>query len=118
MNSIHLKLEYEDALSSKKDLLLIEQSLLNSINHLKNFNSLRKKEFAFKTVLKKDMSILENKFQETENILPINELHIIINKPKETIKKIAKQEEHIEPRIHSDIERQLQEIQSKLASLS
>ena len=51
MTNIHVKLDYAEALESKKDLLVSEKSLLELIRHLKSYNALRKKTYTLKNKL-------------------------------------------------------------------
>ena len=43
-SNIHIKLEYPEAVAMKKEALLCEQSLLQIVNHIRAYDSLKKKE--------------------------------------------------------------------------
>ena len=52
MNPIYIKIEYDEAVSSKKQLLSSQINALNLIKKVSNYRLLRKKELAKKTEFK------------------------------------------------------------------
>jgi len=124
-SSIHIKIDYGKAVDLKKDTLLIEKSLLEIIQHTRNYSLLRKKEFILKSQLKKAMMEIESLVKSIEPSMPTEELrhakllgkNKIEENPVKITKKI-KEKTNLSVRTpRSDIESQLQEIQAKLASL-
>ena len=107
MENRHIKLEYEEALSAKKQLLSMELNLLQTEKRVRNYKLLRKKELAMKNFLKICLRELRTKINSEESTMPQEEEPMKIR----TIKK------GIEKRKQADIQYQLKEIQEKLESL-
>lgn len=107
METRHIKLDYEEALSAKKQLLSIELNLLQTEKRVRNYKLLRKKELAMKNLLKRYLRELRMKISSEESTFPAEEEPIKMR----TIKK------GIEKRKQEDIKKQLDEIQEKLARL-
>jgi hypothetical protein len=107
METRHIKLEYEEALSAKKQLLSIELNLLQTEKRVRNYKLLRKKELAMKNFLRRCLRELRMKISSEESTLPEEEEPIKIK----TIKR------GIEKRKQEDIQNQLAEIQEKLERL-
>ncbi|MBS3070853.1 hypothetical protein J4407_00960 [Candidatus Pacearchaeota archaeon] len=109
---IHLRLEYDDAVDSVKDILEIEKSLMILAKKIKDYLYVRKDELKIK-------SSLSRKSKETKSIMK----RMIDNFPQvKTPKVFGKKSfdfDKIEGRskIDSSIERQIYEIQEKLNSL-
>jgi hypothetical protein len=124
-SSIHIKIDYGKALGLKKDTLLIEKSLLQIIQHTRNYNILRKKEFLLKSQLKKSLAEIELLVKEIEPSLPTEELkQAKLMGRQEQKEKLAHDTKKIKDKPtlrvnlpRNNIELQLQEIQEKLASL-
>ncbi|MBM3247310.1 hypothetical protein FJZ17_02100 [Candidatus Pacearchaeota archaeon] len=121
--SVHIKIDYGKAVSLKRDTLIVEKSLLEIIQHTRNYNLLRKKEFLLKTQLKRAMAEIESLIVHIEPTLPTEELKQVklLEKPEKKEKvlraaKSVKEKAEIVSR-RNDIESQLEEIQAKLASL-
>ena len=124
-SNIHIKLEYPEAVSMKKEALLCEQSLLNIVRHIRNYDSLKKKEFVVKNKVKKDLEHLRKFISSLENDLPREEVKEVGEKYKTaeikqelTRKKTEKSEKKItEKKKMDEIERELFNIKNKLARL-
>jgi hypothetical protein len=122
MGSIHIKLEYPQAISIKRDMLLIEKNFLEALKYIKNYNNLRKKEFIIKNKLKKDLEILGKHLLAIENDLPREEAVDIMKKIPKTgsfknlTRKIKEKPRTLETK-KSSIEMQIDEIREKLARL-
>jgi hypothetical protein len=128
MSNVHIKLEYEDAVNSKRNILQVQENLLKSILHLKKYNSLRKVEFSLKNKIRKDffelnkilVSLQEN-FPKEEAVMPKEFSKNSDNKKnieviKTNVSKIAKQSKASEKKL--TIESELEEIRNKLARLN
>jgi hypothetical protein len=121
--SIHIKIDYANAVSQKKNTLIIEKSLLEIIQHTRNYNLLRKQEFLLKLQIKKAMFEIESLIKEIEPSLPTEELkqarlmgkHERGEKPATTKATPKKTIKVSMPK--TDLDAQIQEIQAKLASL-
>jgi hypothetical protein len=116
-NPIHIKLEYVEAVKSKKDILSSEMNLLRILKIIKRYHSLRIEELKIKTKL-------HRKIKET--ITNIKKIETSVPKIKipEILKKDEEGEIKINPKIKSktnyknDIEEELLKIQKKLNSLT
>lgn len=117
-NSIHIKLDYPEAILIKKNMLLVEQDLLETSRYIKNYNSLRNKEFVLKTKVKRDLGILKNLISSIQANLPIEEAEMTKEKVQKEIRHIEKP---VKPKSHevqkSNVENQINEIRAKLAAL-
>ena len=108
---IHIKLEYEDAIQSKKNILSLEMGLLKIIQTIKEYHELRSKEFELKIKLYRHIKTLLTEIRRLQKNLPKLEIPKILKKPE--TKEIIPKEKHYE----ESIESQLREIQEKLNSL-
>ena len=122
-NSVHIKLEHDEAIELKKNALLLEKDLLEVIKHIRNYNVLRKKEFTLKEGAKKSMAILTKTISSVEADLPREEIRELDQEnepvqelPKKTIKLGKSPKQEFEAR-NSGIESEIDEIRARLASL-
>lgn len=110
---VHVKLEYEEAIRTKKDILSAEMMLLRMIKRLNSYGAYRIAELELKAELYKKSKELKTGIANIQKILPKEEIHGIL--------KSGKNHETVhEARIKSsgtDIESQLREIQRKLERL-
>lgn len=120
-NSVHIRLDYPQAVNLKRETLLLEKSLLQIINCSRAYNQLRKKEFIIKSKVKKSLEEIEKILFALDQDLPQEDLiEMGLENPKS---KLRTQEIFSKtPKIRiekkkSDIEVQIQEIQDKLARL-
>jgi len=107
METRHIKLDYEEALSAKKQLLSMELNLLQTEKRVRNYKLLRKKELAMKNFLRRSLRELRTRINAEESTMPHEEEPMKIR----TIRK------GIEKRKQVDIQYQLKEIQEKLERL-
>ena len=116
-NLIHVKLEYPEAVQSKKDILSSERDLINLLRMIKRYHLLRKKELDLKLKTHKKIKELKTNLSKLHQIIPKIKIPDILKKeeekPKEKlpVKKIEEYED-------KDLESQLQEIQERLRKLS
>lgn len=118
-NSLHIKIEYPQALSLKKETLSLQEKFLHSLIHLKTLADLKKRENLLKNKIKSSFSKLGKEIYSLQKDLPEIEktvtshpekiIELKITKPKKEEDKIKKQKE---------IAREIKEIQEKLARLS
>ncbi len=116
--SVYVKLERNQALNLKREILLLEKSLLETIQHARQHSSLRKTEFTLKLKVKKDLEEAEKMLLSIDQDLPKEELiemNLLEEKP---LKKQQNRIQNIQKESKKkDIQAQLQEIQEKLARL-
>jgi hypothetical protein len=118
-SSVHIKLENEEAVLSKRDILSSEMNLLKIERNIQNYQKLRGDEMKVKRLIQK---------KAREIRMNINKLQVMIPSPK--IPRILKKEisisepEKIEENVHfnspkrrSTVESQLLEIQDRLNEL-
>ncbi len=116
-NLIHVKLDYEEALTSKKDILSSQIALLKIARTIKSYGSIRIRELELKLQLQKSFKELKTSLNKLNKILPNPTIPEIIRReePQQTTVKKSK---HV-PVKHPDesLENQLQEIQRRLGEL-
>jgi len=117
MNSIHIKLDYDEAINIKKGALIIEKELLQAIGYVNAYNNLRRQEFALKAKIKRDFLALESTIEAIKAMLPIDELGLVKKEIKQVVKQAIKKSPQIIEKNHSTLDQELQEIKEKLARL-
>ncbi len=114
-NLIHVKLEYGEALQSKKDILLSEMNLLKITRIIKEYRLLRLEELKIKLKLYREIKETLTNIRKMQTALPKLEIPEILKKDKE-IEEPDKLP--IREKVYDEgIESQLQEIQEKLKSI-
>ncbi|MFH1585472.1 MAG: hypothetical protein ABIB79_01760 [archaeon] len=118
---VHIKLGYDEAVKSRKDVLSSEMNLLRIAQIMKEYQALRFQELEIKNELRKKMKSLIVHLKNLETILPTLKIPSILKKEeideegktvvRRTVKTTVKEHGH-------DIESQLQEIQDKLKRLA
>ena len=122
--SIHIKVDYPQAVYLKKETLLLEKGLLEIIKHSREYGNLRKKEFIIKTKFKKDMETMQHLVLSIDSQLPkeeLREMNLLKLKEERPPKQQKIQKVRItteKERKRDSIEQQINEIQEKLARLS
>jgi len=119
-NFIHIKLDYGEALQSKKDILFSEIDLLRTLKIIKKYHEFRSKEFEIKEDYHKKLREILIDLRKVQALLPTIKIPKILSQEQITEEKIT------EPKITKvlptkkytdEIEIQLQEIKDKLKSL-
>ena len=105
----HIKLDYEEALSAKKQLLSTQLNLLRTAKKITNYKILRKKENIIRNKLKVNLTSLKTQLKHLQTTFPKQDLEI----KDSSSTKIKKQEKSQS----SAIQDQLKDIQKKLARL-
>ncbi|MFH1608328.1 MAG: hypothetical protein ABIA78_04310 [archaeon] len=109
-NLIHIKLGYDEALESKRKLLISEKELLGIARVIRNYKTLRINELKQKSKLQRKIKILKTTLGKLQKFFPRIE-------PPHVIKSTKKgKKTQINPE-YDNIELQLQEIQAKLRAL-
>jgi len=105
---IYSKIEYENAISAKKNLLESQANLLRSLQYLENYRNLRKKELILKIKLKKNLKGIKDNIKE-----------IIKKAPKTQGVKdhMRKKKEAEESHAVLSVQSELEDIQDKLREL-
>ncbi len=106
MEHKHVKIEYEEMLFGKKEILSTQINLINATNHIRNYKVLRKKELSEKTKLKSQLASLRSKVASLNSHLPENN-----QLPKKRTNFVKK--ENIK-----DFQHELDEIKEKLERLN
>lgn len=117
----HLRLEYDEALESKKQLLSAELDLLHVLKRVKNYRTLRKKETAEISKYKGNINTVKSKIKGVlgtfpKEALPKKEKVPKKKKEKEVVEKVGKKPKRDKSK--SGIQLELEEIQRKLDRLN
>lgn len=118
--SLHVKIEYNDAIAIKKDILISEKDLLETIRYTRNYNNFRKQELTLKEKLKKELEALNLLVHEIEKNLPKETIHYGEEKQPSQILEmpgIKGKERRAVERKKNEIEKQIDDIRSRLAAL-
>ena len=115
-NLIHVKLEYEEALQSKKDILSSEMNLIRIIRIIRQYRLLRLKELKTKSKLHQKIKDITANIKKMQTILPKIKIPKILKKEK-TAKEPEKLQIEEKP-YDKDLEKQLRDIQDKLKSIN
>ncbi len=120
--SLHVMIEHDDAIKAKKDILLIEKDLLETIKCTRSYNSLRKQELVLKEKIRKNITILNTLIHGIEYNLPkdtVNYHEEQGKKTKEIVREVVKiqKKSSVHENKKSEIEQQIEDIREKLARL-
>lgn len=118
-NLIHIKLEYEEALNSKKDILSSEVELLRIASEIKGYRHYRLKELELKIILLKKIKELKANINSLHKTLPTLKLPDLLKKDEEIYTGQHHSISKMHPKETKDlgIESQLREIERKLDEL-
>lgn len=119
---VHIKVDYEDALSNKKNILSAEANFLKVIKRIKRYELLRGEELNNRLRIQNKIKDLKTNMTKINEVFPKVKLPEILKKNEvEKKKKIEEQEKIKEPikekHEEDDLETQLREIQEKLMKL-
>ena len=114
-NLIHVKLEYLEAVESKKDVLSAEKDFLKLLKAIKRYHLLRTEESKIKDKIAKKMKELKTSLTKLQHLLPDIEVPKFLKENNEEEDKLSypskKQEKDL------DLESQIKEIQDRLKKL-
>lgn len=120
---VHIKIGYEEALQSKKDILASEADFLRIIRRIKRYTLLRTEELNNRIRIQNKIKDLKTNLNKINIVFPKVKLPEILKK-KEIPKKNEeeKQEKPLKEKIvtkneENSLENQLREIQEKLMKL-
>ncbi len=134
---LHIGINYDEAVSSKKHILLSEAGMLNIIKHMRTYSALRNKEFILKGKVQRVLTSVKTSIMSIEKELPKSgslsqeetkakksEIHLserevaLIKKTKSQREKQETPEKIQELRKNREIEAELAEIHEKLSQLN
>jgi hypothetical protein len=114
-NLIHIKLEYKEALQSKKDLLSSQMALLKAEKTIRGYRSYRAQGFQLRENLSKKIKGLRSSMWNLQKSLPKLKIPGILKK------EVREEELHEYPEggetYDGDLEKQLHDIQRRLKEL-
>ena len=123
-NSVHVGINYDQAVAAKKDILNCEKEFLEIIKHIKSYNLLKKSEISIKNRLKKEISSIRVMISSIQEELPkteeIKTFDKVIKRKEEVLIKSLKEKKKFIPAIKKEdhLESELREIQEKLDRLN
>lgn len=113
-NPIHIKLDYSEAVDTKKDILTLQMRLLKINRTIREYGLYRNEEFELKSLLYKKAKEIKLNIGKLQKTLPKAKLPKILEKEdEEKSEKLSKTVRGPE----GNIEDQLQEIQKRLNEL-
>lgn len=107
----HVKVDYEEAVASKRDLLNLQIDLLYCLKHLSAYKLLRKQENLYSEELKDKLSALKTDLVSIQGTFPDE----FKNKIKKQIKSMHQKKED-DP--DTKIKKELEDIKQKLDKLN
>jgi len=111
-NLVHVKVEYNEAVESKKDILSLQLNLIKTIKNIREYKIARLKELKLKNKLKRTTASALTNIKKIENALPKIKLNKISKRKTESyVMNINKSSRDLV------LERELQDIQEKLMAL-
>ena len=110
MKKLHVRLEYNETIEGKKEILSSQVNVLELLKKIKNYKILRKRELILKNKVKKEIRILSTEINKIQETFPEEETAEGSWEKKEILKEEEKYEK--------GIELQLEEIKEKLARLN
>ena len=121
-NLVHLKFEYLEALTGKREILYSEKVFVNLMNVIKKYSTLRSDELRLKLKLHRKTKELIRKIKQLNEHFPHINVEKILNHDIEKNEEIKQPEKIIkvkkEPEPENEIEAQLRDIQRKLNAIS
>lgn len=117
METKHIRMDQEDVISAKREILHSQINTLHLIRKLRNYKILRGKEFTLRAKLKQEMSFLRSKINLLISTMPreASDKPIKESKKQITVKDIK--ETKVKDKINGDLQKELDEIKAKLAKL-
>jgi hypothetical protein len=117
-NIIHVKLEYPEALQTKRDILFSEMSFLKIEKIINNYKVLRLEELKLREELYKKIRATKTNIGRLQRVLPKIKIPEILKKEEKEEKKKKKSKGKKQEEIPDlNLEDQLKEIQKKLNDL-
>ncbi|GBE19844.1 hypothetical protein BMS3Abin17_00574 [archaeon BMS3Abin17] len=118
-NLIHIRLEYDEAIQAKRDIISSEMELLRIAKIIRKYHSLRLEELSIKIKLQKLIKMLKSELGKLQTTLPKIKIPGILRKDEGGIEEVKRKiKETEEVRQDGDIDAQLRDIQRKLSAIS
>jgi hypothetical protein len=114
---IHIKLEYNESLETKRDALNTQKDLINLLKSIKHYHSIRNEELKLKLRIQKKIRELKMNISKLEQILPKVKIPEILRKENEEVRRESVPRKIKKEDYDKNIEDQLREIQEKLRRL-
>jgi len=119
---VHIKMDYNEAVSSKKDMLISQMNLLKVRTTLRRYRILRGKELREKERLKKNMSdalLLIKKLQDSIPKSHVPKIHKLKKTDNVQIETYTPKDKKMEAEqlVYDNLEAELKEIQERLKAL-
>ena len=119
---VHIKVDYGDALSAKRNILSTEANFLKVIKRIKRYELLRSEELNNRLRIQNKIKDLKANMVKINEVFPKVKLPEILKKKEVEKKKKVEEEEKIKEPVkekheEDDLETQLREIQEKLMKL-
>jgi hypothetical protein len=115
-NLVHVKVEHNEAIQAKKDLLSLEIELIRVIRTIKKYQQLRTKELRLKKRFKGTTGSTLTRIKIIEKNLPRIKLREIPHEDKQT-KEEPKKQENKRRKNRDHLEKEIEQIQEKLRAL-
>lgn len=118
-NLIHIKLDYDEYLETRKEILNTQKDLIDLLRTVKRYHIIRSTELQLKLMLQKKIKELKLNNSKIEKVLPKIRVPNILKREKEEdlIKKESPVKKMKKEDYDKNIEEQLKEIQEKLKRL-
>lgn len=110
-NTIHIKLEYDEAVEAKKEILSSEIELIRIMKIIRKYNDLRHEELRLKMRLKRKSTELLREIRRIQGSLPELEIPESVKKIERKYPPLKKENKEF------NLEAELRGIQEKLNSL-
>lgn len=119
---VHIRVDYEDALATKRNILSAEANFLKVIKRIKRYELLRGEELNNRLRIQNKIKDLKTNMTKINEVFPKVKLPEILKKNEVEKKKKIEEQENIKEPIkekheEDDLETQLREIQEKLMKL-
>lgn len=117
---IHIRLDYDESLETRKEILNTQKDLINLLRTVKRYHIIRNTELQLKLMLQKKIKELKLNTTKLEQILPKIRIPSILKreeKEDDTIKRESPVKKMKKEDYDKNIEEQLKEIQEKLKRL-
>ena len=113
---IHIKLDYGEAVTGKRDILTSEAGLLKMIAHFKRYKAFRDQELEFKDELAKRLKDLRLSINSLQKVLPALKIPQLLKQEQPKGKEKHHRRTITEP-TDIGIEAELRQIEKRISSL-
>jgi len=119
---VHIKLENNEAVETKRNVLIAEMNLLKILKIMRKYQILKAKELKLKEKMRLNMNSSIINIGKLQHMLPKGKMPHILKEDEEAKRKIQTykpkdKKAELEKKRYDDLELELQQIQEKLNSL-